>query len=34
VVAACAGSFLDLFKPASEAMVPRRTAVRFFEILE
>ncbi len=34
VVAACAGSFLDLSKLASEAMVPRQTAVRFFEILE
>jgi predicted AAA+ superfamily ATPase len=34
VVAACAGTFLDISKLASEAMVPRQTAVRFFEILE
>jgi predicted AAA+ superfamily ATPase len=34
VAAACAGQFLDLSKLASEAMVPRQTAVRFFEILE
>jgi predicted AAA+ superfamily ATPase len=34
VVAACAGSFLDLSKLASAAMVPRQTALRFFEILE
>ncbi|MBI5510426.1 MAG: ATP-binding protein [Deltaproteobacteria bacterium] len=34
VAAACAGSYLDLSKLASEAMVPRQTAVRFFEILE
>jgi uncharacterized protein len=34
VAAACAGTYLDLSKLASEAMVPRQTAVRFFEILE
>jgi uncharacterized protein len=34
VAAACAGSYLDLSKLSSEAMVPRQTAVRFFEILE
>jgi len=31
---ACAGSFLDLSKLASEAGVARQSAVRFFEILE
>jgi uncharacterized protein len=34
VAAACAGSFLDLSKLASEAGVARQSAVRFFEILE
>lgn len=34
VAAAEAGKFLDLNKLASEAQVPRQTAVRFFEILE
>lgn len=34
VVGACATTFLDISKLASEAQVPRQTAVRFFEILE
>jgi predicted AAA+ superfamily ATPase len=34
VAAACATSFLDHAKLANEALVPRQTAVRFFEILE
>jgi uncharacterized protein len=34
VAAACAGSFLDLSKLASEAGVARQSAVRFFDILE
>jgi len=34
VAAACAGSFLDLSKLASEAGIARQSAVRFFEILE
>ena len=34
VAAACAGSYLDISKLASESMVPRQTAVRFFELLE
>jgi predicted AAA+ superfamily ATPase len=34
VAAACASSFLDHAKLAKEALLPRQTAVRFFEILE
>ena len=34
VAAACAGSFLDLSKLASEAGIARQSAVRLFEILE
>lgn len=34
VAAACATRFLDHAKLAKEALVPRQTAVRFFEILE
>ena len=34
VMAAWAGKFLDLAKLASEAQIPRQTAVRYFEILE
>ena len=34
VVAAEAGKFLDLAKLASEAQIPRQSAVRYFEILE
>lgn len=34
IVASCATQFLDLSKLASEAQIPRQTAVRFFEILE
>ena len=34
IAAAEAGKFLDMTKLASEAKVPRQTAVRFFEILE
>ncbi|MEK7137096.1 MAG: ATP-binding protein [Patescibacteria group bacterium] len=34
VVAAEAGKFLDLSKLASDASIPRETAVRYFEILE
>ncbi len=34
VAAACATTTLDVSKLASESMVPRQTAVRFFEILE
>lgn len=34
IAAAEAGKFLDLSKLASDAMIPRETAVRYFEILE
>lgn len=34
IAAVCAGTFLDLSKLASEAMVPRQTAARFVDILE
>lgn len=34
VIATCAGQFLDLAKLASEAGIPRQSAVRYFEVLE
>lgn len=34
VTAACSGHFLDVAKLASEAQIPRQSAVRYFEILE